>query len=145
MEEQTKLGMTEDEVGKKDKLASKFFTPESNMKYTMTFSGEPEEDQDSPDGKCVTGRLLEVESPVFDKAGKKTDATEKKIIRQMVIDSLDGNPCRKLWRIKSRKMRDLFRTYAENNMLLSKKYVVEIKGELIKGNYQVVALDKAVP
>jgi hypothetical protein len=42
-------------------------------------------------------------------------------------------------------MRAQFRTYAENNLLTAKKFVVVVKGELVKGDYSVVALDLDLP
>jgi hypothetical protein len=130
-----------DEAEKKDKLNSKFFSVESNMKYKLTFSAEPMEDTDSFDKKCITGRLVKKVVPVWEN-GKKTDRSEEKFVLQLVIETLDGTPCRKIWNCKNAKMRNLFRTYAENDLLTKKIFVVEVKGELMKGNYNVVALDK---
>ena len=132
---------TWEEADKKDKLDSKFFNVESNMKYKLTFSNEPMEDIDSFDGKCVTGRLVKKTVPVWEN-GKKTDKREEKFVLQLVVSSLDGSPCRKIWNLKNAKMRNLFRTYAENDLLTKKVFSVEVKGELVKGNYNVVALDK---
>lgn len=136
--------LSEDDAEREYQLSSKYFSVASNTKYTMTFGAEAE-DQDSPDGKAKTGRLLELSVPVFDKQGHKTGETKKAIVRQMVITSLDGEPCLKIWKIQSKKMNGLFRTYTENNMLLSKKFLVEIKGERMNGDYRVVALDKSTP
>jgi hypothetical protein len=122
-------------------LDSKFFKPESNMKYKLTFSDEVVDDKDSPDGKCVTGRLVKKMVPVWEN-GKKTEKLEEKHVLQLVIDALDGAPCRKIWNVKNTKMRNLFRTYQENGLLTKKIFIVEIKGEMLKGNYSLVALDK---
>jgi hypothetical protein len=138
MQEQTTLSW--DEAEKKDELNSKYFSAGSNMKYTLTFSATPVEDSDSFDKKCITGRLVKKMMPVWEN-GKKTDKMEEKVILQMVISSMDGEPCQKIWNIKSAKMRAQFRTYAENNLLTAKKFVVVVKGELVKGDYSVVALD----
>ena len=133
--------LSEADAEKEDKLNSIFFTPESKMKHRMTFSGNSMDDKEAPDGKCITGRLVKCQMPIFD-GHKKTDKTEEKIIRQMVIDSLDGRPCQKIWRIKSKKMRDLFRAYSENGLLTKKVFEVEIRGELSDVNkYFVTALE----
>jgi len=134
--------VTWDEAERKDKLDSKFFNVESNMKYKLTFSAEPMDDADTFDGKCITGRLVKKVVPVWEN-GKKTDRSEEKFVLQLVVESLDGSPCRKIWNCKNAKMRNLFRTYAENDLLTKKVFVIEVKGELMKGNYNVVALDKA--
>jgi hypothetical protein len=140
MGEQTTLTWAEAE--KQDELGSKYFSVGSNKKYALTFSGAPVEDKDSFDGKCITGRLVKKVMPVWEN-GKKTEKSEEKVVLQMVISSIDGDPCQKIWNIKSQKMRNLFRTYAENNLLTSKKFVFEVKGELMKGDYLLVALDIA--
>ena len=136
------LAASWDEAEKKDKLDAKYFNVESNMKYKLTFSKEPMEDKDSFDGKCVTGRLVKKTVPVWEN-GKKTDKNEEKFVLQLVVSSLDGSPCRKIWNCKNAKMRNLFRTYAENGLLTQKVFVIEVKGELMKGNYSIVALDKS--
>lgn len=137
--EQTVLSW--DDAEKTDELNSRYFSVGSNTKNTLTFSPEPMEDKDAFDGKCITGRLVKKTMAVW-KDGKKTDKTEEKVVLQMVIDSLNGVPCRKIWNIKSKKMRDLFRTYSENKVLTTKKFVFEIKGELVQCNYILVSLDK---
>lgn len=139
MAEQTTLSW--DEAEQKDELSSKYFKVGSNMKYALTFSGVPAEDKDSFDSKCITGRLVKKVMPVWEN-GKKTERSEEKVVLQMVIESLNGEPCQKIWNVKSAKMRALFRTYAENKLLTTKKFVFEIKGELMKGDYMLVALDK---
>jgi hypothetical protein len=134
-------GMTEEEAEKEDKLNSMYFTPESKMKHRMTFSDTPMDDKESPDGKCITGRVLKCKMPIFE-GKKKTGAFEDKIIRQMVIDSLDGRLVRKIWRIKSKKMRELFRTPMEAKIVTNKVFVVEIRGELADINqYYVTAVE----
>ena len=134
--------LTWEEAEKNDELNSRYFTVGSNKKYSLTFSATPMEDKDSFDDQCVTGRLVKKVMPVWEN-GKKTDKTEEKTVLQMVISSINGDACQKIWNIKSRKMRDLFRTYAENNLLTTKKFVFEVKGELMKGDYHLVALDIA--
>jgi len=131
-----------DEAEKKDELDSRFFKIESNRKYKLTFSKEPMDDQDSFDGKCITGRLVKKTVAVWEN-GKKTDKFEEKFVLQLVVSSLDGETCRKIWNCKNAKMRNLFRTYAENDLLTKKVFVVEVKGELMKGNYNIVGLDKS--
>jgi len=130
-----------EEAEKQDKLNSKFFNVESNMKFRLTFSEKPMEDADVFDNQCITGRLVKKAVPVWEN-NQKTDKTEEKFVLQLVIDSLDGEPCMKMWNCKNKKMRGLFRTYAENNLLTKKVFVVEVQGELMKQNYSVVALDK---
>jgi len=137
---QKSLNVSWDEVEKSDKLNSKFFQVESNMKYKLTFSAEGMEDKDSPDQKCITGRMVKKAVPVWEN-GKKTEKTVEKYVLQFVVNSWDGEPCLKIWNCKNAKLRNLFRTYAENKLLTSKVFVVEIKGELLRGNYSVVALD----
>lgn len=122
-------------------MDSKFFSVESNMKYKLTFSKESLDDGESFDGKCITGRLVRKIVPVWEN-GKKTERNEEKYVLQLVIETLDGSPCKKIWNCKNAKMRNLFRTYAENDLLTKKVFVVEVKGELMKGNYNIVALDK---
>ena len=139
------------EAKKEDTLNSRFFNPESNMKYRMTFVKKEVEDKDSPDGKCITGRLIRAQVPVW-KDGKKTDKNEEKVILQLVIDNfemtgIDGEfggikPCEKLWRIKNVKMRNLFRTYVENDLLDKKVFVIEINKELMGQDYSVAVLDR---
>jgi len=118
----------------------------------MTFTSKEAQDPDSPDGKCVNGRLIRKAVPVWEN-GKKTDRFEDKVVLQLVIDSLDmkgidgtfetPKPCEKIWNIKNAKMRNLFRTYQENGLLDKKVFVVEIEGEMLKQNYRVTALDKS--
>ena len=148
--------MSEEEAAKQDEMNSPFFTPGSNMRYAMQFTMKECVDKQAPDQKSLTGRLVECVVPVFDAAGQKTAATEKKIIRQMNICtfailgkdekalSAKMEPCEKLWRMKSKKWRELFRPYAEAGSLANpeKVFQIEIKGELNKTNYSVVVLDK---
>ena len=148
--------MTEEEAARKDEQNSPFFTPGSNMRYAMQFSAKELMDKQSPDGKAITGRLIECVVPKFDAAGTKTAETELKVIRQMHICSFailgkdekalsaKLEPVEKLWRQKSKKWRDLFRPYAESGQLTNtnKVFLIEIKGELNKTNYSVVVLDK---
>lgn len=139
--------VSEDEAQKIDKLNSMFYSAESNSTRKFTFTMEPMQDSDSPDGKCITGRLVKVMSPVWENNVKKknpdgSDMQQEVVKRQMVIDSFDGQPCRKIWRIQSKKMRDLFKVYADNGLLDKKVFVLEIKGELKAGNYVLTALDK---
>ena len=133
--------VSEDEAKAIDKLNSPYYTPMSNTTTRFTFSAEPMADSESPDRQCITGRLVKQMVPVFEN-GKKTEKTEEKVLRQMVIDSIDGKPCRKMWRIKSRKMRDIFKVYADNGLLTKKTFILEIQGELKECNYVLTALDK---
>ena len=137
--EQTTLTWAEAE--KKDELDSRYLSVGSNTEVKLTFTDVPLEDKDAFDGKCITGRLVKKLMPVWE-AGKKTDKNEEKIVLQMVVSSINGEACQKIWNIKSQKMRGLFRTYAENNLLTSKIFVVKVKGEIVKGDYTVVGLDK---
>ena len=141
---QTGMGdfvVTEKQAEEIDELKSAFFSAKSNTTNKFTFSSEPMDDKESPDGKCITGRLVKQMVPIFDN-GKKTDKMEEVVIRQMVIDTLNGKPCKKIWRVKSRKMRDLFKVYADNQLLAKKVFILEIKGELKDTNYVLTALDK---
>ena len=130
-----------EEAEKLDRLNSKFFNVESNKKFRLTFTDTPMEDKDAFDKQCITGRLVTKTVPVWEN-NQKTDRTEEKVVLQLVIDSLDGEPCMKIWNCKNKKMRNLFRTYAENGLLTKKVFVVEVQGELMKQNYNVIALDK---
>ena len=139
MPEQTTLTWAEAE--KKDELDSRYLSVGSNTEVKLTFTDMPLDDKDAFDGKCVTGRLVKKLMPMWEN-GKKTDKTEEKVVLQMVVSSINGEACQKIWNIKSAKMRGLFRTYAENNLLTSKIFIVKVKGEIVKGDYTVVGLDK---
>jgi len=133
--------VSEQEASEIDDLKNKYFSAKSNTTVKLTFSDIPADDEDSPDKKCVTGRLIKQMVPVF-AGGKKTGEMEEALLRQMVISSLNGKPCNKVWRIKSKKMRELFKTYADNNLLTKRLFILEIKGELKECNYILTALDK---
>ena len=141
MAEQTQQTLSWSEAEKKDELDSRYLSVGSNTEVKLTFTDTPLEDKDTFDGKCITGRLVKKLMPMWEN-GKKTDKTEEKIVLQMVVSSINGEACQKIWNIKSQKMRGLFRTYAENNLLTSKIFVVKVKGERVKGDYTVVGLDK---
>jgi len=139
--------VSEDEAQAIDKANSMYYSAESNSTRKLTFTMEPVDDTDSPDGKCITGRLVKVMSPTWKnnvrvKNADGTDVLQEVVKRQMVIDTFDGKPCRKLWRITSKKMRDLFKVYADNNLLDKKIFILEVKGELKAGNYILTALDR---
>lgn len=137
----TDFVVSEKEANELDELKSKYFSAKSNTTVKLTFAAEPIDDEEAPDKKCVTGRLIKQMTPVFVN-GKKTGEMVETLLRQMAIDSVDGKPCQKIWRIKSKKMRDLFKTYADNNLLTKKIFILEIKGELKETNYVLTALDK---
>lgn len=133
--------VTEEQADKIDSMKSRYFKVGSNMEYRLEFSTEPIEDKDSPDGKCITGRLIKKMSPVW-KEGKDTGAKEEAVMRQMTICKLNGEACEKIWNIKSAKMREIFRPYAENGLLGKKIFLLKIKGELKDCDYMLTPLDK---
>lgn len=125
-EGETEIGFEEAE--KMDKLSSKFFKPETNIEYKLTFKSFV---------------LVRKSVPCFDDKSK----SEIKPVLKLIIDSLDGvkvrpdgTPLALSWEILSPKVRAAFDIYCRNGNILKKQFSFKQKGESKDRTYQVAEL-----
>lgn len=116
-----------DEANEYDLLSSKYFKPEQNVEYEMRFS---------------EARLVKRPMPVWE-GNRKTDKTEDKIVLDLAIESINGKtPVREMiWSIKAFKLRNLFEPYARKDLLTKKTFTFKQKGEGMKAEYLLAAID----
>lgn len=121
-----------DEAEKLDALESKFFKPETNIKYSMTFK---------------SSKLVRKEVPKYDFVAKKIVPNEfiNQIILTLVLDSLNGvsvrsdkSPLEMTWDIKSRNCRAAWAPYLRNGQLSKMVFEYTQKGESTDRTYHVV-------
>ena len=105
-----------------DLLNSKYFSPETNVKYILTFA---------PIAQTVQGaepigyELVEKDVPDFN---DKT-LMVKKVALNLHVDSIDGKPVNQSWGVLAKNLRDLFKVPCQNGNLLKKKFQYQSKGE----------------
>jgi hypothetical protein len=115
-----------DEANRLDALESKYFKPETNIKYRMSFS---------------SARLVKKSVPDFNDKTKQVT----KVVLCLTLSSLngetkksDGSPLDMSWEILSQKCRSAWEPYCRNGNITKMAFEFIQKGEAKERTYQVV-------
>lgn len=111
-----------DDAEKQDMINSKFFSPETNLKYILTFAPLPGKLPADPNAGW---ELVEKDMPDFNDKTKTT----RKVCLQLHIDSVNGEKVDQEWGVLAKNLRDLFKAPCMNGNLLKKKFEYQSKGE----------------
>lgn len=128
--------LTFEEAEKLDSMSAKYFKPETNIQYELSFS--------EVDGE---GFLLFRKDCQF----KKDAPVEQKTCLRLHVENINGNKPEneqgyQVWDITSIKLRTAFETYCKNGNILKKIFSFKQKGEGVSRTFQVAeASDKILP
>lgn len=122
--EDVKVPVTFEEAQKIDEQNSKYFKPEINKEYKLTFS---------------SWSLYRKKVPHY----KNKERLEEKTVLELNVDSLNGMPVEMEWGILSQKCRTAFELYCKLGTITKKVFYFKSTGEQSKRTYQVAeAADK---
>lgn len=124
-EEPVERVISPDEAEELDQLDNKFFKPETNIEYKLSFK---------------EWKLIRKEVPDFNEKSKMVEKT----VLKLVIDSLngkktrpDGTPLEMIWEILSMKCRMAWDSYYRNGNIVKKTYSYKQKGESKNRTYHI--------
>lgn len=109
------------EAEKVDMVNSKYFKPEVNVPYELTFGNI----KDSPDAAHPHYKLVEKSIPDFNNPSLKV----KKVVLILQVESIDGTATSQEWSILSANLRKTLETPCTSGMLVKKKYRLKASGE----------------
>ena len=102
---------------------SKFFKPEPNTEYKLTFS---------------EAKLLRKLVQDYNDVNKKIEAT----VLELKVSSINSQPIQnQLWNVRSFKLRAMFEPYAELHVLTQKTFIYKFRGQGRDVQYTLAAVD----
>lgn len=133
IEDIEEVEISPDEAEKMDQLDNKYFKPETNIDYTLSFK---------------SWKLIRKAVPDFNNKEKMVEKT----VLKLVIDKLNGTakkpngePIEMSWEILSMKCRMAWDTYYRNGNILTKEFAYKQKGESKNRTYHISEIaDKKV-
>ena len=111
-----------DKAAEYDVLDSKFFKPQPNVEYRLTFSAS---------------KLLRKLVQDFNDKNKKVEAT----VLELKVSSINGQPVNQEWNVRSFNLRAMFEPYAKANSILKKTFMFKVRGQGTQTQYTLAAID----
>jgi hypothetical protein len=122
-----------DDADELDLLNSKFFKPETNIRYELTFApvgdvlqGQPEQGYE----------MVEKEVPDFNDKTKLT----KRVVLKLKVSSINGKKVEQEWGVMAQKLRTLFKEACISGNILKKKYAFKSQGEGREKTYSLTEI-----